>query len=371
MRFVLAGTFAGCGGIQTHLRSLARVLADAGHDLLLLSFGQPPEPDDDARNDFSTNTSRVRLKYPASSIPGRTHLRRIRAFLTVRRALRSFQPDVYFACGTGWNLFAPAVFGPQRCSFVFHEVMSGEPSGWRDSRWLVRRFFDRVVAQAAPVASNFKRLFGWTRPIPVIPAFATPLEMTCRNSRQQERRVPLGTARAAIFSRLVPHKRVAWLVAQWPRLNRHLRELHIFGSGAEQTVIQRLVTENGWSDFVFCHGQYPAGQAYVDLLTSFDLTLMPTVGAEGAPLVLLESMACGVPFVSTDAGGISDYANPDCLIVPRNDSEALLRGIASLCERLASGSIDRARLRDFYQSHFSFDVLKSEWLSFFELVATS
>jgi glycosyltransferase involved in cell wall biosynthesis len=181
----------------------------------------------------------------------------------------------------------------------------------------------------------------------------------------------LGTARAAIFSRLAPHKRVAWLVAQWPSLNRYLRELHIFGSGPEQPVVQRLISENGWGDFVFCHGKYPDGEAYFDLLNSFDLTLLPTTGAEGAPLVLLESMACGVPFITTDAGGISDYANPDCVIVPRDDSEAFLRGVATLCERLAAGATDSARLRDFYQSHFGFAVLKSKWLSFFESAATS
>jgi glycosyltransferase involved in cell wall biosynthesis len=249
--------------------------------------------------------------------------------------------------------------------------MSGEPAGWLDSRWLVRRFFDHVVAQAAPVAANFKRTFGWKRSIPVIPAFATPLETACRKSPRPLRRVPLGTARAAVFGRLAPHKRVAWLVSQWPLLKRHLRELHIFGSGPEQTVVQKLILENGWSDVVFCHGKYPGGQAYFDLLSNFDLTLLPTTGGEGAPLVLLESMACGVPFVATDAGGISDYANPDCVIVPQNHSGAFLSGVATLCERLSSGATDSARLRDFYQSHFGFDVLKHEWLSFFESVRAS
>jgi glycosyltransferase involved in cell wall biosynthesis len=353
------------------LRLLARVLGDAGHDLLLLSFGQPPEAGDAARNNFSANAACVRLEYVSASISERTGPRWIGVFRTVRRALGKFHPDVYFACGTGWNLFAPAVFGPRTCNFIFHEVMSGETVGWRDPRWLVSRFFDLVVAQATPVAGNFKRMFGWNRPVPVIPAFATPLELTSRNSRAQERRVPLGTARAAIFSRLVPHKRVAWLVAQWPRLNRYLHALHVFGSGPEQTVIQKLISENGWSDVVFYHGKYPGGEAYFDLLSSFDLTLLPTTGAEGAPLVLLESMACGVPFVATDAGGISDYANPDCVIVPRDHSEAFLRGVDTLCERLSSGATDSARLRDFYQSHFGFEVLKREWLSFFESAATS
>jgi glycosyltransferase involved in cell wall biosynthesis len=367
VRLVLAGTFTGHGGIQTHLRSLARVLADAEHDLLLLSFGGHPDAGDRVRNNFSTINSRVRLKYLCGSISGRTA---VGTFLAIQRALRNFHPDVYFACGTGWNLFAPAVFRHHRCRFIFHEVMSGEPAGWRDSRWLVRRAFDFVVAQASPVARNFERTFGWHRPIPVIPAFAAPLEKTSRIPLVQQHRMPFGTARAAIFGRLVSHKRVAWLVGQWPRLNRSLRELHIFGTGPEEAAIRKLIFENGWSDSVFCHGSYPDAQAYVDLLSGFDLTLMPTIGAEGAPLVLLESMACGVPFVATDAGGISDYANTDCLIVPRDDPESFLLGIQELSRRLAEGTIDHRRLQDFYRSRFSFDVLKREWLSFFESMAT-
>lgn len=368
MRLVLAGTFTGYGGVQTHLCSLARVLADAGHDLLLLSFGRPPDAKHHDRNDFPEFNSHVRLEYLCESALGGTA---IDTFLAVQRALWNFQPDVYFACGTGWNLFAPAVFKFRPCRFVFHEIMSGEPAGWRDSRWLVRRCFDFVVAQASPVALNFKRMFGWRRPIPVIPAFAAPLEKISQIPQAQQRRVPFGTARAAIFGRLVPHKRAAWLVSQWPRLNRSLRELHIFGTGSEEALIQRLILENGWGDSVFCHGSYGEAQAYTDLLTSFDLTLMPTIGAEGAPLVLLESMACGVPFVATDAGGISDYANSECVIVSKSDSDAFLRGIESLCECLDRQAVDRLRLQNFYRAHFGHEVLSAKWLAFFRsLMAT-
>jgi len=368
VRFVLAGTFAGYGGIQTHLRSLARVLADAGHDLLLLSFGRPPDVEDHSRNDFAEFSSHVRLEYLRDSALGGTA---IGTFVAVQRALRNFYPDVYFACGTGWNLFGPAIFGLRGCQFVFHEIMSGEPAGWRDSRWLVRRFFDFVIAQALPVAHNFERMFGWRRPIAVIPAFATSLEMISQIPQPHQRRVPFGTARAAIFGRLVPHKRAAWLVSQWPRLNRSLRELHIFGTGPEQALIQRLILKNQWKDSVFCHGSYGDEQAYTDLLTSFDLTLMPTIGAEGAPLVLLESMACGVPFVATDAGGISDYANSDCVIVSKSNSDAFLRGIESLCERLDKQAVDRLRLQNFYRAHFGYETLSSKWLAFFRSLITT
>jgi glycosyltransferase involved in cell wall biosynthesis len=353
MRIVLAGRFAGLGGIQTHLRSLSHVLADAGHELLLLSFGGAA----DERDDSSPIDSTVRIKYLSNRTAAGT-------LLMVRSAMREFRPQIYFACGTGWNLFAGAVVSrvPNR---IFNEVMSGEYYGRHDSRSVVRRFFHRVVAQANPVARNFARSFGWTKPIEVIPAFSQPLENYPTIARDL---VPYGTARAAVFGRLVPHKRVAWLVENWSRLKAPLRELHTFGSGPEEEVIRDLIAKNNLQDMVFCHGDYPHGQAYAELLASFDLTLLPTIGAEGAPLVLLESMACGVPFLATDAGGIRDYDNPDCLITPVGDPDAFLNAIETMAHRLAAGTVDHARLRAFYEAHFSHAALGPRWLAFFNSI---
>jgi glycosyltransferase involved in cell wall biosynthesis len=243
--------------------------------------------------------------------------------------------------------------------------MSGESYGWRDPRNLVRRFFHRVVAQANPVARNFTRSFGWTKPIEVIPAFSQPLE---NRPAAAQRMVPYGTARAAIFGRLVPHKRIAWLVEQWPQWKNAISELHIFGSGPEEELIRQLIAANDLQQRVVCHGDYPHGNAYAELLAGFDFTLLPTVGAEGAPLVLLESMACGVPFVATDAGGIHDYDNPDCLLAPSNDPDAFLKAIETMARRLDAGGVDQARLQIFFEAHFSHAALAPRWLTFFNSI---
>jgi glycosyltransferase involved in cell wall biosynthesis len=226
----------------------------------------------------------------------------------------------------------------------------------------VKRFFHRVVAQAQPVADNFARSFDWKHPIEVIPAFAQALEGRAPVSRHA---VPLGAARAAIFGRLVPHKRVAWLVTQWPRLKAGLRELHIHGTGPEEPIIRDLIAKHRLDGAVFLHGAYPSGGAYAELLSRYDVTLLPAVGAEGAPLVLLESMACGVPFVATDAGGIRDYDNPDCVMTSVGDPETFLNGVETLAKQLAHGEIDQHRLQTFYDSHFSHEALAPRWKAFF------
>ncbi len=367
MKIVLAGTFVGCGGIQTHSQWLARALASAGHQVRIVSLGEPPNTADSERAEICRTYGDVAVwfaRQKCGDSPGG-----LGRAISLAKYLREFRPDVYVACGTGYNLFAPALLSRACGKLVFHEVMSGVAGNWRDSRWLAARFFDEVAAQAQPVAQNFCRTFHWPHPVPVLPAFPEPLEMTAALPLLPPWPVPLGKARAAFFGRLAPHKQAYWLVQQWPQLKSGLAELHIFGSGPEETLIREYIRQNGMEERVFCHGGYPSGQAYVDLLSAFDLTLLPTIGAEGAPLVLLESMACGVPFVAFDAGGIADYANPDCAICPTRQPESFVPRVREWLERLSEGQVDRARLRNFYLNNFSFGFLQKRWLEYLTKVA--
>jgi glycosyltransferase involved in cell wall biosynthesis len=138
-----------------------------------------------------------------------------------------------------------------------------------------------------------------------------------------------------------------------------LDELHFFGSGSELPLIEKWVKQQQLDGRVFCHGDYPSGRAFAELMASFDLTLLPTIGAEGAPLVLLESMACGVPFVACNVGGIADYKNKDCIICePGSDFIAV---VEELVKKIKNGEINRERLKDFYDTEYSNIVLTRKW----------
>lgn len=361
MRVALGGSLVGLGGIQTHFKWLATALAEAGHQVLILSLGASPQDTDRVRSEALSQSGKISVSYVNnSSTDQRSAADSIRY---LAQQLREFEPDAYLACGTGWNLFIPAILSRSCGTLIFHEVMAGDGGNWRDTRWLARWFFGRVFAQANPVARNFKETFGWRNSIEVLPAFPEPLEKTACLPAVTRHAVPMGRARAAFFGRLAPHKQAFWLVRQWALLADSLAELHIFGSGEEEPLIRSFITANDLGNRVFCHGSYPSGQDYVDLLSGFDLTLLPTVGAEGAPLVLLESMACGVPFVAFDVGGIPDYANPDCEIRSALDLNSFVPAVHHLARRLAEQSVDQGRLQRFYLDHFSFDRLKLRWIA--------
>jgi glycosyltransferase involved in cell wall biosynthesis len=100
-------------------------------------------------------------------------------------------------------------------------------------------------------------------------------------------------------------------------------------------------------------------------------------------LVLLESMACGVPFVAYGVGGIPDYGrnNPDVMVVPpepwvtdqareyttttpTGKTKAFLEAVKLMAEKLALGEVNQPRLQRFYFANYSYEVLQKLWLSY-------
>jgi len=367
MKVLLAGYLLGQGGIQSHLKWLAKSLGEEGVEILALSLGEFQSLTAELQDLEKFQDFNVRFIYLGADEKGAVNLKtsKLLRLVQIRTIITKFAPDVYLAVGTGWNLFIPPLLAATKTRRIFFEVMSGVPSGWSDSRWVARWCFDDIVGQSQTVAATFARCFGWKKTILAIPAMPEPLELTAVLPTVVAKKIPLGTAKAALFSRLAPHKQAFWLVQQWDLLKDILGELHIHGSGPEESLIREYIATKGIGDRVKCLGRYPEGQAYVDLLSSYDLTLLPTIGAEGAPLVLLESMACGVPFVAFGVGGIPDYGvgNPNVAIVAPQP-ELFISSIRQMLFKLSECEIDRQALQQFYFQHYSYTVLKKAWLSY-------
>lgn len=80
---------------------------------------------------------------------------------------------------------------------------------------------------------------------------------------------------------------------------------------------------------------------------------------ENFPVVIPESFACGVPFISTDVGGIAEYIHQDQgLLVKSEDENALLTAIDDMIVR--HSRYNRESIRQYAIDHFSNEVIGSQ-----------
>jgi glycosyltransferase involved in cell wall biosynthesis len=352
LRVLLIAYIHGEGGIQTHTKYLAEGLRRRGHDVKIAT--PPPMANHGHR---------------ACPDSARADVHVYKGMLDLIRWVRASEPNVTIVTGTGWKAMSGALVTPRAGRKVFFEAMSGARRGLVDPRVLVHFGFDAVVGQGTPVTRRFAEEFGWAGRSVTIPAFPEPMERSAEIPIRLQR-VPHDGVRFVHFGRLAPHKNVRLLVDRFRDFAPPGSSLDIWGSGQDGEAIASMIDAHRLGDRIVLRGPYPQGEAYIELMRSYDLKLLPTVGEEGAPLVLLEAMACGLPFVANGVGGISDYANPDCAITSGDITE-FVPAVLTMVERLKQSDIDARRLQAHYRDHFSFERLVDRWEYFLAALTRS
>ena len=348
MKLLLVGYLHSEGGVKNHTLWLARGLAARGHAVTVATPGPiGTEPYDLPEEDTV----------------------RIVNVETIGQILRGYptgtpEPfDCAVVVGTGWKSMLGPLLNRRIKKRVFFEVMSGARNGRIDPRMLVHHGYDALVGQGRPVEALFRQSFGWSGPSVTIPALSDPLELVADLTLPSKPAPARGTLKACYFGRLAPHKGVGWLIERWDTAGQDIAMLDIWGSGPQEQELRAMIAARGLDARIRLCGRFPGGADYAELLQKYDIEVLPTYGAEGAPLVLLEAMACGVPFVANGVGGIPDYGNLDCRITSGNLDE-FLPALQSLANALYAGEIDHARLQRHYLEHFSYKALCDRWEAF-------
>ncbi len=143
-----------------------------------------------------------------------------------------------------------------------------------------------------------------------------------------------------------------------------------FSTQQYQREIMELVERLGVAEvihFVGFSSDVPA------LLETFDLFVMPSVGPEGLPMVMLESMAHSLPTIGSAVAGVGDVVRPgvDGLLFPPADDGAL----ADAVESFVSGKVDWCAMseaaRDRHANDFSAHRMASEFKQVYRGLTTS
>ena len=146
--------------------------------------------------------------------------------------------------------------------------------------------------------------------------------------------------------------------------------LIIAGDGPERTSLEELARDLNLQNAEFI-GRV-GHERIVELYDSTDIFLNGSE-IDNQPLSLLEAFACGLPVVTTDAGGIPDMVVPEktALVVPRGEYEQLA---ASALRLLANPVLAKSLIEEALEEcrKYRWEAVRDQWLNlYYELVAGS
>jgi len=128
------------------------------------------------------------------------------------------------------------------------------------------------------------------------------------------------------IARLVPVKGISYLIRAIADLKD--ASLVIIGDGPHRERLELLSRRLELCDRVFFNGWVSDRSEIWNHLNQATVFVLPSL-SEGRPRVLVEAMACGLPVVATDVGGVPEIVvdGVNGLLVPPRDPRALAKAI--------------------------------------------
>jgi glycosyltransferase involved in cell wall biosynthesis len=352
MRIAIMGNGQGLGGLTTHFSSLLRFAVAEGHRVLAIVVADA-EPAFELPEGLS---GICQIPHGTETWPRR--ILKYAGLLRLLDSIRKFQPELFVATATGQAYARIARTARKRRAFtIWQEVIVPDP---RDALHMqMRESVDAVAVQTAGLLKSFGSAVPGTSLVGCLPCFFEPPDCPALAAGPQ-RDEPV---RLAYFGRLARNKGLVPFLQAFRQVSREGDvRLDIHGDGAARAEIAGAISELGLASLVKMHGRYAGGSEYGRLLASYHGLVLPSIACEGLPLVLLEAMSCGLPFLATDIGGMADAGsgNPDVIITGVSPA-ALAAGLAQLVAALRAGSFSNARLRGFYERNFSPEQTERRW----------
>ncbi|MDO8468437.1 MAG: glycosyltransferase [Candidatus Peribacter sp.] len=324
-------------GISDVIRTLMEGLKSRGHDVCLFA------PSERAGTPDTETLEHVSL--PSIGAPGAPTFRFPLPF-GVPQQLRDFRPDLlhthtfgsvgFRAVWSARRLHVPLVGTehtlPAEYAHYFHLDY-----GW--ARKALKRFAARyyqkcdvVTAPSRAVADELKN-DGVTKEIRVI---GNPLETTLFRPLPDKPNLKKqwGIAKTAIlsFGRLAKEKNIGELLEAFALLRKNGTdaELVIVGSGPEEARLRAQVDALGIGDATRFLGMH-RGEELVRAINATDVFAI-TSRSENQSMTTLQAMACGLPVIGVNRGGLPEYIRngENGFIVENGDIAALAGRMSEL-----------------------------------------
>ena len=350
-RVLIAAPLYGAGGRETHLLKLCRALANEGAEVTVAArILHPATP-------LVTEASSIPVRLvstPFAQYKRWARLSTLWAMVFWRFRLRKQRFDVLYTFDvtrfTGFLMRFLAVSGKLILNRAGNLITKEE---WP----LVNLPTPHAIIVESELQAQAMREFGAAD----LPIFTIPnlghYESPCVRTRTMGR----DTLRVSFLGRYDENKGVFRLLDIWAQSIANDLELCFYGHG-DRKRLQERIEAHTLSDRVAIKQGWHTYEELAGIFNETDFVVLPSF-SEGLPLVLLEAMAHGVPFVATDVGAIRTLAddNPDVLIIANNDN-AIKEGIKQMAADIRSGNIDGMRLQKYHEERYGFEQLSRLWV---------
>ena len=299
-------TFGGSGVLATEL---GKALANKGHEVHFISYNQPARLDFFSENVFYHEVNIA--KYPLfeyapyeTALAGKmvdivqsAHLDVLHVHYAIPHASAALLAKQILA-QKGIHIPIVTTLHGTDITLVGREVTYEHVVSWSINQ------SDAVTAVSNKLKEETLQHFDINRPIDVIPNF---IDFNRFNKKPREHFkqmiAPNGEKIIIHTSNFRKVKLVEDVVAIFSRIIKEIpAKLLLIGDGPERSHIEKVCREHNTSDWVTFLGKQ---EAIEEILSIGDLFVLPSE-SESFGLAALEAMACEVPVISTNAGGIPE-----------------------------------------------------------------
>ena len=299
-------TFGGSGVLATEL---GKALANKGHEVHFISYNQPARLDFFSENVFYHEVNIA--KYPLfeyapyeTALAGKmvdivqsAHLDVLHVHYAIPHASAALLAKQILA-EKGIHIPVVTTLHGTDITLVGREVTYEHVVSWSINQ------SDAVTAVSNKLKEETLQHFEINRPIDVIPNF---IDFNRFNKKPREHFkqmiAPNGEKIIIHTSNFRKVKRVEDVVAIFSRIIKEIpAKLLLIGDGPERSHIEKVCREHNTCDWVTFLGKQ---EAIEEILSIGDLFILPSE-SESFGLAALEAMACEVPVISTNAGGIPE-----------------------------------------------------------------
>lgn len=334
------------GGIESHLQEFCRQMATTGAEIDLVVLNAAMTPETEA---FYKRTCR----WVYFGKHGRSY-KRLLWMLQLGLKLRGTRKyDAVYTNGQGESIWLFSRMLPAYKKWVHHHHTSGDAKD--QSTWGVKyrktlREANTIIACSYRNAGDMKVVLN--RQIDVIPVFSRNVEVPFSEG-------PEGKLRFGYYGRLIPEKGIDLICRMSEDADLKDVEFHLWGEGKQYPA--------GYFDrypHIRFHGPFAGEEGLKAAIAQLDAYLLLSTHPEGLPVSLLEAMSAGLPWLSTDKGGIPDIAcDPQATrVIPATFTyEDAKAAVMAFAKDIRSGLVTKTAQKELYASRFSAVALRSAW----------